>query len=258
MTVQGAVLERTDAYPAGVDDDLRQSRLKARVILGCVWGGPLLCLFFGLGFAVIAGFVPPTNPNASAQQIRDFYLENINGIRVGMLLSAIGVAFLAPWGTAIAYLLRRARPHHRILTHAQLVCTAAGTAVGLLIPIVWGVVAFRPDEYPAGTILAFHDFGWFLFLFSWPVFSVWCVVYSAAVLLDESEQPIFPRWTAYLSFWVAFAFIADGLIIFFKSGPFSYHGLMSFYVATAGFFAWVVVLSWYAIRALRRDLTEVA
>ena len=101
-----------------------------------------------------------------------------------------------------------------------------------------------------------NDAGWFLFLFTWPIFSVWFVTIAVGVLCDKSAKPVFPRWAAYLNFWTAFIFVPAGLMIFFKRGPFGYNGLISLYIATGCFFIWVIVMSWLTMKSINAEKTS--
>jgi len=63
-----------------------------------------------------------------------------------------------------------------------------------------------------------------------------------AILGDRSEQPIFPRWLAYLSIWVAVLFLPAGAVTFFKSGAFAWNGLLAFWIALAAAMVWLVAM----------------
>ena len=84
-----------------------------------------------------------------------------------------------------------------------------------------------------------HDAAWFLFLFSWPPFSIWIGAVGVAILRDTAPEPTFPRWSGYLGLWTALLFTPAALMAFFKTGPMSYNGIIAFYIPTFIFFIWV-------------------
>jgi hypothetical protein len=73
------------------------------------------------------------------------------------------------------------------------------------------------------------------------------------VARGDSERPVYPRWSAYLSIFVSFFMFEAALILFFKTGPFSQNGLLVFYVPMVVFFAWVMVFSILALKAINAE-----
>ena len=72
-----------------------------------------------------------------------------------------------------------------------------------------------------------------------------------AILQDGHEQPVFPRWLAYLSFWAAASFVFGALNYLTHTGPLAYNGLLAWWVGLIVFTIWIaavtVSLLWYAI-----------
>jgi hypothetical protein len=149
---------------------------------------------------------------------------------------------------------RRARKEGEfpILTYVQLMCVAVGTAVVVLMSMMWAVAAFRPHEYAPQTVMALNDVAYFLFLFTWAPFSIWTLAVALAILLDTSGTPVYPRWAAYLSIWTAILFVPAGLMAFFKHGAFSWAGLMTLCVPVGIFFVWLAAMTTLTIRNIRR------
>lgn len=205
----------------------------------------------------LAQFVPPPHPTDSAAEIRSFYLDNLTPIRIGMLLGVAAMALIAPWGAAIVAQTRRAKTGSP-LASTQIACIGALVALGTLSLLLWALASFRPDELPADTTRMLNDFGWFLLIITFPPFSVWVAVVGIAILLDDRPSPVFPRWVAYLSFWVALLEFPGGLILFFKTGPFAFNGLLALYVPLSAFFVWLVVMSVLVIKAINQQATALA
>jgi hypothetical protein len=70
---------------------------------------------------------------------------------------------------------------------------------------------------------------------------------------DKREKPIFPRWFGYFNFWIGIMFIPGELIWFFKTGPFAWNGLVSFWFVVAAFSVWMVLMTYYTAKAIRNQ-----
>jgi hypothetical protein len=167
------------------------------------------------------------------------YAADVTAIRIGCALMCFGLVLFAPFGTLIALWTRRGERGFPLLSCLQLVALAACTTVVVVIPLTWALAAYRPDDISPDVTRMLHDAGWFLFLFSWPPFSVWIGAVAVAILRDSAVTPVFPRWAGYLSLWTALLFAPAVLMAFFKRGPMSYDGVIAFYVPTFIFFIWV-------------------
>lgn len=216
------------------------------------WCGPVLVLFFFIGLVPLAGFVPPPDPSGSAAEIQRLYAEDLTAVRAGLLLSTVAVALFFPWGASIAVLTRRSESGFPILSYTQVACVGMCGIVALFTCLVWSWGAFRPDEISAETTRSINDFGWFLYLYTWPPFSVWALAIALAIFWDRSERPAFPRWAAYMNVWIAFLLIPAGLMLFFKDGAFAYNGLIAFWVPTVAFFVWIPIMTGLVLRAVNR------
>lgn len=224
-----------------------------KVALALVWCGPAATVLLAVGLVPLARFIPPPSPADTAQQIRRLYVDNLTNVRVGMVMSIVGLALLVPWSVAVAVQTRRTERGVPALTYLQLAASAVSWTTGVLAPLVWAVAAFRPDEIAPELTRALNDLGWFLFLFPWPPFLVWFIAVGVAILRDHNDPPVYPRWAAYLSFWAALAIAPGFLMLFFKTGPFAFNGLVTFYVAFVDFFAWVLAMTVLTITAINKQ-----
>lgn len=229
------------------------SPAKMRALWICLWTGPVLCALFAVAMVVLAGIIPPTDPTDSAEEIAAFFQSDVDAIRLGLALGIVAMALIAPFGIAIAEMLRESERGTSLLTNIQIASVAIGTSVAVIMCLVWGTAAYRPDEYDPETTLMLNDLAWFFFLFSWAPFSIWIAAVGLAIISDERANPPFPRWVAYLNFWLAILFMPAALMIFFKTGAFAYNGAVAFYVPTIAFFGWVMIMSVLARRALSRS-----
>jgi hypothetical protein len=243
------------AHPGTAAPSLSPGLVRARrnVQLICAWCGPVLLVAIGVAVVVLAGFVPGPSPATSAVHINARYLDNLGGIRAGMCLEMAAVALLAPWGAALAVQTHRGNPGTGILTVVQIVSVGVVTIIAVLAPIAWGLAAFRVGSQSPDVTRTLNDFGWLVFIFDWSPFAIWYAAVGLAIVMDRREQPVFPRWAAYLSFWTASLSAPGGLTIFFKHGPLAYNGLLGLWIPLGVFGIWLTVMSVLLIGAIRGE-----
>jgi hypothetical protein len=71
------------------------------------------------------------------------------------------------------------------------------------------------------------------------------------ILILQLEPPAFiPRWLGWYSLWCAAAEPFQGLIIFFKDGPFGPRGITTWYLAVPTWGFWIIALSIVMVRAV--------
>jgi hypothetical protein len=208
----------------------------------CAWTGPAAVALAMLGMVIIGGYVPATDPAASGEAIRDIYLNNLNGIRFGMVISMIAFTLFVPFGIAIALQTRRME-RTPLMSHIQVASVAIAALEGVMATVIWLTAAYRPDELPAEITRMLHDLGWICFLVDVPPFSVWLAAIGFAILRDNHPQPLFPRWLAYFNFWASLLLFPALVLPFFKSGPFAYNGILALYVPFVTFFLWMIVMT---------------
>jgi hypothetical protein len=66
---------------------------------------------------------------------------------------------------------------------------------------------------------------------------------------------VFPRWFGFLSIWCGLLYTPGALTFFFKTGPFAWNGLLTFYIAATAFFLWIVSLVILLLRAIGQQKT---
>ncbi len=229
--------------------------MRARQLL-TAWSGPVLVVLFFLGLVVFMDFVPPPAPTNSGEVTAAIYNDHLLSMRIGIVICSFAVALMAPWGASIAVRTHRTESRFPAFTYTQLGCIGTGLMVAVLCFLIWAVAAFRADDLAPRSTRMLHDIGWFLFLFDVAPFMVWMVAIGLAVLVNKSGRRLFPRWAGYFSIWVALCEAPAVLILFFKTGPFAYNGLVGFWLPTVAFFAWVLVLTWLVIKDVNDEHAE--
>jgi hypothetical protein len=216
----------------------------------CAWCGIAL-LVIALGGMVIAGILPfpPAANNTTAATV-EFYTRNPNLVRLGLMLTSTGVSLIGPLTALITVqMLRMEQGRPPILSILQAICGAV-TWVMLIVPfILMNVAAFRPERSPELT-QTLTDLSWILFLTPVAPFLIQNFTIGAAILGDPAPAPVLPRWVGYANFWAGLLFVPALLAYFFKSGPFAWQGVFVFYLGTAVYGAWVLVMSLTLRRAV--------
>jgi hypothetical protein len=215
----------------------------------CAALGPLFTLMWLGGAGPASGFtfiLPPSAANSSAETLAS-YLEHLTAIRVGCVLMIFSACLYTCWNIAISNLARRLEGPRPILFHIQVISVAACVVVVMFIGFFWGVAAFRAGQTSPEITQALNDLGWFGVLFTGAPFAVYQIALGAAII--RSDGNVFPRWSAYLNFFVSVFMVEASLILFFKTGAFSQNGLAVFYLPMISFFVWICTMSWLTYRA---------
>ena len=224
----------------------------------CAWGGIVFSVIFFIGFVGIARFFPPLSPADTAEVTAAFYRGHTNAIRTGLLFCYVGTMFFLAFGSGIVGQTRRIRGVSPAITFFQISSYASAVLLIILPLLCWFTAAFRPDEWSTESVRLMNDFGWISFVIGFPPFVTWVVTTGVAILSDESEQPLYPRWSGYLGLFMGFVQVSAAFLIFFKVGPFAWNGLFAWYIPFTDFFAWFLVITVLTIKAINKPGYEAA
>jgi hypothetical protein len=229
--------------------------METRVQRVLIWTGPgMIALWLG-AFLFIAGFIPPSDPSASADKIVRLYADHSIAIKLGMIISMAGSALLVPWAVAISGQLKRI-DGAKALADVQM-ASCALLSLEFITPIgVWMTASFRYEDRAPDATRALHDLGWILFVTV--IWSLWVqlIAIAAAILIDRRSEPVLPRWLGYLNLWVAMLIIPAGLVLFFKHGPFAWNGVVGLYIPLVAFLIWMMSMTITIHRKLSRQIRE--
>jgi hypothetical protein len=237
--------------PSHVDTTDIASNTRNQV--ACAWGG-LVGVALILVALVVAGYVIPPKASATPGEIAAFYHLNTFDIRLGLLIGLLGTA---GWAALMAVMwVQLTRINHGARNVMATLHVITGVAVYVLLTlfmVLLAAAAFRPERAPEGTQLL-HDIGWFMAFLAAIPFVVQALAAGLAILGDRREHPIFPRWVGYLGLWVALLLLPGSALLFFKTGPFAYDGVISYWIPLFGFGGWMAVQSWSALRAAKAEM----
>lgn len=230
--------------------------LFTKSLVFCAWTGFACIFFFIIGGVILGGMLPPLFSSAEpAVEFTRKVAEDAFSIRLGAAFMVLAFALFGTLGAGIAAQTRRTEVNP-MFSIMQAVFAAAAMTIGVLVAFAWGLAAFRPELYEPSIIVTWIDFAYFLALFSVPLFGGWCVIIALPILWAEEGREPFPRWVAYVNLWAALLYAPGMLIIFFKDGPFSWHGIVALWIPYLAYFAWIAVMSFALLAAVRQTGDE--
>jgi hypothetical protein len=198
---------------------------------------------FFVGFWIVAGFMPPPSPTLGADEVAAIFREHPDRIRIGLLMGMFAIGLIVPWGATLAVQLKRIEGRFSPLSYAQLASSVLVLVVFWMPMMCWLIAAYRPELRSPSDLVLLNDAGWLMFVamvFGGPP---WLGSTGLAILRDRGVEPVFPRWSGYLTLWVLLLIVPGCLCVFFTAGPFAWNGLMAFWVVLSVFAGWVLVMS---------------
>jgi hypothetical protein len=216
------------------------------VMRAFLWSGIIVVISVGVAGAWLMGYIPPPSPDMSAADFLEFVRSHRTGILAGGATAVVLWSFWTTWPVPIIVLIRRME-RAPFLTYASLGLLGSTSAIITIIAVAWSIMAFRVEN--ATIVQAFNDFAFYMFLYTWPPFAVWMAVIAVAIFRDINPEPIYPRWVAYYNIMSALLMAPATFIGVFKTGPFAYNGLLSFWLFVIEFLTWMVVMVIVTFRA---------
>jgi hypothetical protein len=203
----------------------------------------------------IAGFNPPPSPHDSAAQIASIFRAHPDRIRLGLVLTMFGSALLGPFIAEITVQMKRIEGRHSPLAYTQLALGAL-LAIEFIVPvIVLETAALRPSLSPE-TLRTLDDLGWLLFVGAPSTAVVQVIAFGLAILQDDRQMPVFPRWSGYASIAAALTFVPGGVIVFATHGAFAWNGALAWWLGLTAFGIWLVIITVLLLRAVRHQQAE--
>ena len=225
---------------------------RAQVIM--IWWG--LIMMFIYGFTLWLGFdmVPPPTPKLGAEEVAAFYANDNLSKRMAAMICSWTSAFMVPIYTVAS--IQIARFEDNLQAWSKL-CLISGGMMALFLmlpPLFWGVAAYSPDR-PAEITKLMHELGMMTLVTTDQVY-IFAMVAIGYVSLSRREHDTlsaFPRWLGYFTLFAAVAFEVGALAFIPKSGPFSWNGVMVFWMPFWVFGLWVTVFSFFMLKAIKRQ-----
>ncbi|HEX5783668.1 MAG TPA: hypothetical protein VFY35_02965 [Burkholderiaceae bacterium] len=194
-------------------------------------------LLLGVGWGLVAGFLlPPISPTKGAGEIAALIANDATRIRIGMVIGMFSALLFIPFAGVVAEYLARVEGGAGMLTYSFLLGSAANMVLSFYPEIWWLVAAFRPDRSP-DAIHLMNDLAWLQLLGGVTIYLAMPLSVAVAAFLDESNTPVFPRWSGYANLFLTLLILPDQMIFFFHQGPFAWDGLFGLWLPVTAFAA---------------------
>jgi hypothetical protein len=163
----------------------------------------------------------------------------------------IAAGILTPGSIAFGIMLAKIEGRWPMWSLTKAVCGVFISLIVFLNACAWLVAAYRP-ETGADVIQSWYDWAWFAFLLGWIYLAIEMIATGVVELMDDSPDPMVPRWLTWLTFAGAATLLFAAGPAFFKSGPFAYHGLLAFYLPVVIWGGYIALTTWYMLTELKR------
>jgi hypothetical protein len=238
-----------DALDGGT---LRPMNTRSQIVCGLA--GIIGVVIILPAFIIADYFVPP-DADWTADQFAHFYSSETDRIRTGLLMLLVAVVGWATVVSVITVQMLRYEGKRPVLTALFAVSGICTYVLLTLFGVFLTAAAFRPDRSPEDTQLL-HDVGWFMAFLTAPMFATQAFALGAAVL--GSKTAVHPRWFGYLNIWIGVLLTPGVVLLFFKTGPFAYHGVISYWIPLFTFGGWMAAMGLVAIMTAQAEAKAAA
>lgn len=216
----------------------------------CWWSIPIFYGLFGLIFVYLGKVMPPPAPGLTQAETLEFIRTNAGKMQWAWALLNLSLGFASMSSGLIVVQMKRMSVSPA-LGYGYLAALSVAALPGCIFcGLMFSLAAFRPDRNPA-LVSLLYDMGLLSFVGSLGCFFTQYLVFAIAIFLDERD--IFPKWLAYMSIWGAVTELVAVPIWMFRSGPYAWNGLISFWLGTLIFVVWEFFLVVCLYRAIQRQ-----
>lgn len=184
---------------------------------------------------VIAAFAPGTPPasDASAARIAAYFRDHGGAVKAQLLLGGIGIAALLWWSGALWRIISRAEDGGPRLAVVAAVSLTTGLTLALVSGIATSTAAIRLGSGDTAQLL----FGMSLVAIAAGGIAIAAFLVATGVVTYRTQ--VVPRWTSYLGWAAALAFLVGGIGTVTDSNAVNLIGLAAFLI----WCVWIVVMS---------------
>ncbi len=221
----------------------------------CVWSGLAYALILWVAMIPLANFFPPPSPNMSVTETALLFKDHADGIRANGVLWMIAAGFYVPFICVIFIQMKRIEGRFPVLSYVQLIGGVMTMVVTALGGVIWCVLTYREYANPE-IVMVLNDMSWFILFFNISPAVFQNLSIGIIGLRDTRKHPMLPKWLCWFNIWLAFAFLPDIMIPYFKRGPFAWDGFIAFTLPMGLFFVWFIVMIRPLIAVIRRTDEE--
>lgn len=230
--------------------DQHSSIRSQKFALICTW---IFCALTLIGWIGIAHFYSPAPADLALEETKTWFSETYRWRTIiGCTLFYIAAGFLVPSSIQFGFMLAKIEGPRPVWSVSTAVC---GLFISLIIFFnccAWIVASYR-TETGADVIQAVYDWAWFAFLLGWIYLAIEMFASAYIELQDKSETPMIPHWFSWLTIFGGASVLGAAGPAFFKSGAFSYHGLLGFYIPAIVWGLYLAITSWFMYQSLNRQ-----
>jgi hypothetical protein len=220
----------------------------------CALMGPVFLTAFIICWGMLGYNIPPIPADFTAQQMAEHFTTNANQVRAGMAGAMLFGCLYLPWTLSITKVMHWINPQENNDMLATLQMWGGGLTVVPLVTssVFWLTGAYRPEALTPATLQMLYDQGWLLIDMFYFITTIPMVAIGVAGLTDRRSKPLFPRWACWYSIWAGLSFLFELLMPFFKTGLFARQGWLNFWVEFLVWFAYIMIISYFLLKAIPR------
>ena len=220
----------------------------------CAMMGPLFLTAFIICWGMLGSNIPPIPADFTAEQMAAHFNTTATQVRAGMAGAMLFGCLYLPWTLSITKVMHWINPQENNDMLANLQMWGGGLTVVPLVTssVFWMTGAYRPEALTPATLQMLYDQGWLLIDMFYFITTIPMVAIGVAGLTDRRIKPLFPRWACWYSIWAGLSFLFELLMPFFKTGLFARQGWLNFWVEFVVWFAYILIISYFVLKAIPR------
>ncbi len=220
----------------------------------CAMMGPVFLTAFIICWGILGHNIPPIPADFTAEQMAEHFRTNANQVRAGMAGAMLFGCLYLPWTLSITKVMFWINPQENNDVLSTLQMWGGGLTVVPLVTssVFWLTGAYRPEALTPATLQMLYDQGWLLIDMFYFITSIPMIAIGVAGLTDRRAAPLFPRWACWYSIWAGLSFLFELLMPFFTTGLFARQGWLNFWVEFLVWFAYILIVSYFLLKAIPR------
>lgn len=218
----------------------------------CAWSGPVLLVITIIFWGILGHNIPPFSADLTAQKFAAQFGASATQIRTGMAVEIAFSPLYLVWGLAITKVMETLETENNVLSTLQMWGAGTTTMIFIIPCAIWLTATFRADTLEPTTLQIVFDMGWMIFDLAFALTTVQMIAMGVCFLGDKRAVPLVPKWLAWFTMWVGFLFFCEVLNPFFKGGAFSRSGMLNYWIEFSCFFAFMLFVSIYILKAITR------
>lgn len=242
---------------AEIEGDPLKKSIYFRLQRWSAWSGFLVLVLMLVAYG-IGDLLSPMSPTMTANEVRDFLVENQHGILLCVAIMVLTVPFEYPYVVATSMQMKRVEGGWGWLSMVQLT-TGVVAPTGFFYPLaILAAAAYRPESHSPDVLSAMTDIFWLMYVGNACIFvlQVWSIGFAS--YFDQRAKPIFPRWYAHLSMLLGVLLISGAFVFLNKTGPFAWNGILAQGIPAITYLVWKVATPLVLLKAIKGEEAELA